>query len=198
MSRRGWKFCAKDEPVKKLAVANPDHAPYGRAAKQALEHDKLWDTVQPRVVMGENIAQTAQFVATGNADAGIVALSLVVAGKVVQGGQVAGDRLRISTLPLEQAVVLTKKPGPAIRWQARIWNFCAAPRRAPSLIGTDSACRKRRDEDEGCAGWADGARTLGPRLFMVGGLALLAVGAVSALLAHQRLATAPVLRKPSF
>ena len=105
---KGLEVLRQAEPVKKLAVANPDHAPYGRAAKQALEHDKLWDALQPRIVMGENIAQTAQFVATGNADAGIVALSLVVAGKLSKIGkwqEIPADKYA----PLEQAVVLTKK-----------------------------------------------------------------------------------------
>jgi len=73
--------------VKKLAVANPDHAPYGRAAKEALQYEKLWDTAQDRLVLGENIAQTAQFVETGNADAGIVALSLVLSPKLAKVGK---------------------------------------------------------------------------------------------------------------
>ena len=60
-----------------LALANPDHAPYGRAAREALERLGLWSHVQPRVVVGENVAQALQFVRTGNADAGLVALSLV-------------------------------------------------------------------------------------------------------------------------
>ena len=96
-----------DGPVKKLAVANPDHAPYGRAAKEALTHEKLWDTVQGRVVLGENIAQTAQFVETGNADAGFVALSLVLSPKLAKIGkwwEVPTDTYN----KLEQAVVLTK------------------------------------------------------------------------------------------
>ncbi len=94
-------------PVKKLAVANPDHAPYGRAAKEALVHEKLWDAVQPRVVLGENIAQTAQFVETGNADAGFVALSLVLSPKLSKVGkwwEVPADTYN----KLEQGVVLTK------------------------------------------------------------------------------------------
>lgn len=62
--------------VKKIAIANPDHAPYGRAAKEALESAGLWDKVKPRLVYGENIRQTLQFVSSGNADAGIVAFSL--------------------------------------------------------------------------------------------------------------------------
>ena len=105
---KGLEVLRKDEPVKKLAIANPDHAPYGLAAKQALEHDKLWDGVQSRLVMGDNISQTAQFVATGNADAGIVALSLVITGKLAKVGkwtEIPADKYA----PLEQAVVLTKK-----------------------------------------------------------------------------------------
>lgn len=62
--------------VKKIAIANPDHAPYGWAAKEALESAGLWDKVKAKVVYGENIRQTLQFVSTGNADAGISALSL--------------------------------------------------------------------------------------------------------------------------
>ncbi len=94
-------------PVKKLAVANPDHAPYGRAAKEALQHEKLWDAVQPRIVLGENIAQTAQFVETGNADAGFVALSLVLSPKLSKVGkwwEIPADTYN----KLEQGAVLTK------------------------------------------------------------------------------------------
>jgi len=62
----------------RLAIANPKTAPYGAAAQQVLEHLKLWHALQPRIVRGENIAQTHQFVATGNAELGFVALSQVV------------------------------------------------------------------------------------------------------------------------
>ncbi len=105
---KGLEILAKDTPVKKLAIANPEHAPYGRAAKQALEHDQLWDAVQSRLVLGENIAQTATFVATGSADAGIVALSLVIAGpnaKVGKWQEIPADKYA----PLEQAAIVTKK-----------------------------------------------------------------------------------------
>lgn len=64
--------------IAKLAIANPDVAPYGRRAKEALEHAGVWAAMQPKLVMGENIAQTAQFVESGAADAGILALSLVL------------------------------------------------------------------------------------------------------------------------
>lgn len=64
--------------VRTVAIADPSHAPYGMAARQALERAGLWDAVRPRLVLGANVSQAEQFVATGNADAGIVALSLVL------------------------------------------------------------------------------------------------------------------------
>jgi molybdate transport system substrate-binding protein len=68
-----------DPQVKKLAIANPEHAPYGRAAASALQYEKLYDQVSSKLVLGENISQTASFVVSGAADAGIVALSLALA-----------------------------------------------------------------------------------------------------------------------
>ncbi|MCL5962131.1 MAG: molybdate ABC transporter substrate-binding protein [Chloroflexi bacterium] len=62
--------------VKRIAIANPAHAPYGAAAKKALEETGLWDQVSSRLVIGENISQAMQFVKTGNADAGLIALSV--------------------------------------------------------------------------------------------------------------------------
>ncbi|MGB8354582.1 MAG: molybdate ABC transporter substrate-binding protein [Chthoniobacteraceae bacterium] len=92
--------------VKKIAIANPDHAPYGRAAKAALEHYGLWDTVKDRIVIGENISQTAQFVQSGNADAGIVALSLVIDPKAEKQARYYVIPQE-SYPPLEQGAVLT-------------------------------------------------------------------------------------------
>jgi len=64
-----------DPSVKKIAMANPTHAPYGRAAAAALKHYGLYEKVSDRLVLGENVAQAAQFVESGNAQAGLVALS---------------------------------------------------------------------------------------------------------------------------
>ena len=61
-----------------VAIANPEHAPYGRAAMAALQHERLYDTVRGKLVLGENISQAAQFAQSGNADAGILALSLAL------------------------------------------------------------------------------------------------------------------------
>jgi molybdate transport system substrate-binding protein len=64
-----------DPAVKKIAIANPQHAPYGRAAVAVIKHAGLYEQVSSRLVMGENIAQAAQFVESGNADVGFVALA---------------------------------------------------------------------------------------------------------------------------
>jgi len=68
-----------DPGIRKIAVANPLHAPYGVAAVAALHHDGIYDKVKDKLVLGENISQTAQFVQSGNADVGLLALSLAVA-----------------------------------------------------------------------------------------------------------------------
>ena len=94
--------------VKRFAIANPDHAPYGRAAKQALEHAGLWEAVAPKLVLGENIVQTAQFVETGNADAGVVALSLVLSPRLAGVGRYVEISAE-SHQPLEQGAVLTNR-----------------------------------------------------------------------------------------
>jgi molybdate transport system substrate-binding protein len=65
-----------NDSIKKIAIANPDHAPYGLAAKQALISAGLWDQLEPKLVYGKNIADAMTFVTTGNADAGIIAISL--------------------------------------------------------------------------------------------------------------------------
>lgn len=67
--------------VRRVAIANPDHAPYGRAARDAMMRTALWSTLQPKLVLGENVSQTLQFVSTGNADAGVVALSLAIGAR---------------------------------------------------------------------------------------------------------------------
>lgn len=96
-----------DPHAAKIAIANPLHAPYGKAAVAALNHEKIYDRVKPKLVLGENIAQTAQFVQSGSADIGILALSLAVAPTLK-------DRGRYSEIPasdyppIEQAGVILK------------------------------------------------------------------------------------------
>lgn len=91
-----------DPKYKKIAIANPEHAPYGRAAKQALEKAGIWDQVQGKLEIGENVQATMQYARTGNVDAAIIALSLAV---VSDGGSFLpiDDSLYA---PLDQAMVV--------------------------------------------------------------------------------------------
>ncbi|HKV25077.1 MAG TPA: molybdate ABC transporter substrate-binding protein [Candidatus Acidoferrum sp.] len=101
----GWKTLL-DPRVEKIAIANPDHAPYGRAALDALRSAGLYDQVKSRLVFGENISQTAQFVQSGNAQAGIIALSLALSP-----GLKDGLRWEIPAAlhpPIVQSVVILK------------------------------------------------------------------------------------------
>jgi molybdate transport system substrate-binding protein len=76
-----------DSSVHKIAIANPAHAPYGQAAIAALKSEQLYEKVRDKFVLGENISQAAQFVQSGNADAGILALSLVVVPVMKNSGR---------------------------------------------------------------------------------------------------------------
>lgn len=67
--------------VGKIGIANPEHAPYGTAAREALQSVGIWETVKPKLVFGENVRQTLQYAETGNVDVSIVALSLSVQSK---------------------------------------------------------------------------------------------------------------------
>jgi molybdate transport system substrate-binding protein len=94
--------------VKKLAIANPRHAPYGRAAEESLRYYGLWERVKGKLIYGENISQTAQFVHTGAADAGIIALSLAISPKMLHEGRywIIPDE---SHSDIEQIYVVLKK-----------------------------------------------------------------------------------------
>ncbi len=82
--RDGWQ-CLQDSSVKKIAIANPAHAPYGRAAVAALQKAGIYDAVKAKLVLGENISQAAQFVQSGNAEAGIIANSLTLSPALQAG-----------------------------------------------------------------------------------------------------------------
>ena len=96
-----------DPSIKKIAIANPAHAPYGRAAVAAMQHEKVYDQVAPKFVMGENISQTMTFVVSGSADVGIVALSLALSPALKGKGkyvEIPADAYP----PIEQAAVVLK------------------------------------------------------------------------------------------
>jgi molybdate transport system substrate-binding protein len=97
--------------VNRFAIANPDVAPYGKAAEMVLRKHGLWDAVRPRLVLGDTVAQAAQFATTGNAVGGLVAYSLVVSPGFADRGTYAlipeSDHQ-----PLRQRMVLLKRAGP--------------------------------------------------------------------------------------
>jgi len=95
-----------DPRVRHIAIANPEHAPYGRAAMAALKSAGLFERVQAKLVLGENIAQTLQFVQSGSAEVGLVALSLAVAPPVATNGRYWEIPLNAYP-PIEQGGVVT-------------------------------------------------------------------------------------------
>ena len=99
---------AADGRLRKFAIANPEHAPYGRAAQEALSAAGVWESVRGDLVLGENIAQAAQFATSGSAQGGIVALSLALAPGVLRSARyvVIPDAMH---KPLVQRMALTKR-----------------------------------------------------------------------------------------
>jgi molybdate transport system substrate-binding protein len=112
VARQRWNALL-DSAVQKIAIANPEHAPYGRAAVAALKKAGIYEQVKAKLVYGENISQASQFVQSGNAQAGIVTMSLVLSP-----GMKDGKRWEIPAEmhpPIDQAVIVLKsaanKPG---------------------------------------------------------------------------------------
>jgi molybdate transport system substrate-binding protein len=97
----------RDPAVQKFAIANPEHAPYGRAAEEALRQSGNYDAVKNRLVLGENISQAAEFVESGNADAGIVALSLVLSPAMKDKGRAWNIPVNLYT-PIQQGAVVVR------------------------------------------------------------------------------------------
>jgi molybdate transport system substrate-binding protein len=107
----GLARLAKAGGVSRFAIANPDVAPYGKAAEAVLRKHGLWETIRPRLVLGDTIAQAAQFATTGNAVGGLIAYSLVLAPGF-------GDRGTYAVIPdtdyppLRQRMVLLERASP--------------------------------------------------------------------------------------
>jgi molybdate transport system substrate-binding protein len=98
----------RDGKVTSLAIANPDHAPYGRAAVQALTWMKIYDQLKPHIVIAENIAQAAQFAESSNAQAGLISLTTASTGHFKQIGSFI--RIPATTYPpIRQCAVVLKK-----------------------------------------------------------------------------------------
>ena len=112
----------RDPSIQKLAIANPQHAPYGRAAEQALRSAGVYDAIRDRLVLGENVSQTAQFVESGNADAGIVALSSALSGELKKKGHYAVIPQNLYS-PIDQGAVIlrsSKNPQAAEKFLASL------------------------------------------------------------------------------
>lgn len=93
--------------VRHIAIANPEHAPYGRAAVAALRSAGVYEQLRPKLVIGENVSQAAQFVESGNADAGLIPLSLARAS----AANTVGEYIAISSSlypPIEQAAIVVR------------------------------------------------------------------------------------------
>ena len=94
--------------VRKIAIANPDHAPYGRAAVAALKQAGIYERVRGRLVFGENVAQTAQFVQSGNADAGLLPLSLARSPALMGAGTFVAVPAAAHP-PIEQGAIVLRR-----------------------------------------------------------------------------------------
>ncbi len=115
----------RDRSVRRIAIANPQHAPYGRAAVAALRHYGLYDALASKIVVGENVSQATQFLQSGNAQAGLVALSLVLTPAMKTRYWV----LPAGTYPaLDQAAVVLKSS----RHQALARRFLEFLKTAPA------------------------------------------------------------------
>lgn len=88
----GLRSLVKSGHLQRFAIANPEHAPYGRRAVEALQHAGLWSAVKPHLVFGENVSQAAQFASSGSTQGGIVALSLVLTSQL-------GKRVEYAVIP---------------------------------------------------------------------------------------------------
>ena len=120
---RGLGAALRDGRVQKLAIANPEHAPYGQRAREALQHAGLWDVARPRLVIAENVSQAVQFALSGSAQGGLVAHSLTLVPAVAAAGTAALVPVSFHA-PLTQRLALIQGAPPAAR---AFHDFVLAP-----------------------------------------------------------------------
>lgn len=120
----------QDGRLKRFAIASPEHAPYGMRAKEALQHKGLWSAIEPKLVIGENISQAAQFATSGSAEGGIIAYSLALAPQVAKLGDFALIPQNWHQ-PLAQRMVLLKNAPPAA---AEFYHFIASPQAQTIMV----------------------------------------------------------------
>jgi molybdate transport system substrate-binding protein len=148
LSKLGMKALL-DPSVKKISIANPATAPYGRAAAEALRHFGIYDQVSSRLVLGENVSQAAQFVESGNSQAGLIALSHALAPAMKDKGRYW--MVPLDAYPtLNQAVVVLSrsKQGDAAR---RFLEFLRTPE-STSLLATYGFTLSAEEHSKG-ASW---------------------------------------------
>jgi molybdate transport system substrate-binding protein len=107
--RDGWAALTGDR-VRRIAIANPEHAPYGRAAVAALQRAGVYERVRAKFVFGENVAQAAQFVQSGNADVGIIPLSLAKSAPLAEAGAYAAVPASLYPAIDQAAAILRASP----------------------------------------------------------------------------------------
>jgi molybdate transport system substrate-binding protein len=125
----GLRRLLAEGKVTRFAIANPEHAPYGRAAEAALRKHGLWESLRPRLVLGENVSQAAQFAATSNAVGGIIAHSLALAPAL----SARGESVLIPETdhpPLRQRMVLLTRATPAAE---RFYRYLQQPEARATL-----------------------------------------------------------------
>ena len=127
----------RDSRVRKVAIANPLHAPYGRAAEAALKQAGLWTAVESKLVLGENITQAAQFVATGAADVGLIARSLAFAPEMRSRGKFWDVPPSMHPRLEQSGVVLARAADPAAAARFRAYFRGEAGRRILARHGFD-------------------------------------------------------------
>lgn len=117
------KAAIADGRLKKFAIANPEHAPYGARAEEALKHAGVWDAIKDKLVFGENVSQAAQFATSGNTQGGIIAYSLALSPKVSSLGayQLIPAEMHKQ---LRQGMALTKGAGPVAE---AFYKFAKSP-----------------------------------------------------------------------
>ncbi len=108
------KAAVADGRVRRFAIANPEHAPYGRAAREALQRAGVWDALSPRLVFGENVSQATQFATSGAAQGGLIAYSLALSPALMGKGTAVLLPAWLHA-PLHQRMVLLKGAGPVAR-----------------------------------------------------------------------------------
>lgn len=115
----------RDPALKSLAIANAQHAPYGRAAEDALQHLGLYDALKPKLVIGENIAQTAQYADSGNAELGLISLTSALTPHMKSAGHFI-EVPRDDYPPILQGAIVVKK-SPNAPAAHRFLDFLASP-----------------------------------------------------------------------